>query len=210
MLIQSLASASAHTEFTGCSDSGTPAVASPESATPVAIEPTFDEAFVGVYDLLVLHSIEAAMLGTAHFERAEVLAFAQQQLDNANVDIATLASFPISTGHSPFVDLVNVVESFKMKLDLPAGIGGEESFGTASGLNTLCTLEGSSDDLYLALVADLSQQKVELAQVAAVFGSDPTVVEFANTVIVRETMTIGAVVTMVETRGTPVASPKAG
>lgn len=199
---------SAHTDMSSCGSQASPS-ASP-AASPNAGEPSIDAAFLIVYAQLTHDSIDAVRYAEVDLRSKDVRALAAQERESAESDSEMLSMLPGFDSDADAYSAYAVVEQIKMELDLPAGVGGPESFGIGSGTAALCNSTGPHDDHYLALVSDLNQQKIDLAQAAIVAGSDPDVVAFAGTVLEREQTTQGSLISIIEARSFEPATPVGG
>jgi uncharacterized protein (DUF305 family) len=181
-----------------CAQIGTPAApqlaATPESGTNADI----DLAYLELQGILAGSSVQLAELAAANLKHEEIQGFAKAEIAEADADLEALDTlrtdlYPDAKGD--LNQLLATIEHAKMELDLPAGVGGLESFGLVIGIGQMCLSEGPHDEAYLASAIDLSHQKIDLAQVAAVNSTNADITELATGLIERETAEIGQLIT---------------
>jgi uncharacterized protein (DUF305 family) len=193
-----------------CAQIGTPEASQPAATPESSAIADIDLAYLELQGILGNSSIELAELATTSLEHNELKEFAEVEIAEAESEQATLGTLRQDLYPDAEVDLnqlLAIIEQAKMDLDLPAGEGGLESFGSVVGLGQMCLSDGPHDEIYLASAIDLSRQKIDLAQVAAINSTNADIVEFATELITRETAEIGQLVTWQNEWAEGVATP---
>ena len=157
-----------------------------------------DYAYLILQGVLATATGELALLAATDLEHPELTDFASSVVTATESDQTQLQAWIDELYPEAEPDpnaLLAMVESAKMQLDLPAGEGGLEAFGSVVGVGLICTSEGPFDEIYLTSAIDASQQQIDLAQVAVTNASNEDIVAYATALIGRESLAISRLLT---------------
>jgi hypothetical protein len=198
----------AQTAVAGCDTAATPP-ATPESAdsTPSAADIDGNLAWMWLQHTLAEEVNAFSTVAGQLTVSPELTTVVLQQGIDAQGDMATLQPLLPAGEDLPLEQVLAVADSTRQELDLPAGQGGSGDLGAAQWIATLCAGSGVDDILIANASIDLSQQQIDLAQVAIAAGS-PESQAMGQAIIDRESARISAVLVLLA-NASPMASPNA-
>lgn len=203
-------SVSAQTPLPGCISAGTPVPGNPASTpTPEAagIEIDANLAWTYLQASLAESIVGFATIASEGVDSPDLATVLLQQGLDAENDVSTLRPL-LPAGEPIALDaLLAVADATRQELDLLAGQGGSVDFGAGPWIAALCSTEDAGDTIIANASIDLSQQQIDLAQVAVAAGS-PESQAMGRAIIDRESARISVVLAFLA-GASPMASPGA-